>query len=133
MKRNLALGLLILRLSVGILMLLHGLAKFGGALTFIESMLIEKGIPGFLAYGVLVGEIIAPVAIIVGFRTRIAAFIFVINCLVAMLLAHSNEIFSMSEHGGWALELLGLYMFGALALVFTGGGTYAVSKTNTWD
>lgn len=133
MKKNNDLGLLILRITVSVLMLLHGISKFSGGLDFIKSMLSEKGIPEFIAYGVLVGEILAPIAIIIGFRTRIAAAIFAFNCLVAVLMAHSAEIFTMGEHGGWALELIGLYFFGALALFFTGAGNIAVSKNNQWD
>jgi putative oxidoreductase len=133
MRKNNDLGLLILRITISVLMLLHGISKFGGSLEFIKGMLAEKGIPDFIAYGVLVGEILAPIAILIGFRTRIAAAIYAFNCLVAVLMAHSSEIFSMGEHGGWAVELLGLYFFGALTLFFTGGGNIAVSKSNQWD
>lgn len=133
MRKNNNLGLLILRVTISVLMLLHGISKFSGGLEFIKSMLTEKGIPDFIAYGVLVGEILAPIAILVGFRTRIAAAIYAFNCLVAILMAHSADIFSMGEHGGWALELLGLYFFGALSLFFTGGGNFAISKSSNWD
>nr|WP_315239447.1 DoxX family protein [uncultured Flavobacterium sp.] len=133
MRKNNDLGLLILRITIGFLMLLHGFAKFSGGLEFISGMLVEKGLPGFFAYGVLVGEILAPIAILIGFRTRLAALIYAFNCLVAVLMAHSADIFKLGEHGGWALELLGLYFFGALALFFTGGGKLAVSKNNNWD
>lgn len=133
MRKNNDLGLLILRITIGLLMLLHGLAKFGGGLEFISGMLAEKGLPGFFAYGVLVGEILAPIAILIGFRTRLAALIYAFNCLVAVLMAHSADIFKLSEHGGWALELLGLYFFTALALFFTGGGKFALSKSSNWD
>jgi len=133
MKKNIDLGILILRISVGALMLLHGIGKLTGGLEFIQGMLSEKGIPGFIAYGSLVGEVLAPLAILVGFRTRIASSIFAFNCLVAILIVHSSEIFTLNEHGGWAIELLGLYLFGALILFFTGGGKYALSKNNIWD
>jgi putative oxidoreductase len=133
MRKNNDLGLLILRITVSVLMFLHGISKFGGSLEFIKGMLAEKGIPDFIAYGVLVGEILAPIAILIGFRTRIAAAIYAFNCLAAILIAHSSEIFSMGEHGGWALELIGLYFFGALTLFFTGAGNIAVSKNNQWD
>jgi len=133
MRKNNDLGLLILRISVSVLMLLHGISKFSGGLEFIKSMLVEKGLPDFIAYGVIVGEVVAPIAILIGFRTRIAAAIYAFNCLVAILMVHSADIFAMADHGGWALELLGLYFFGALALFFTGAGNIAISKTNKWD
>jgi putative oxidoreductase len=114
-------------------MLLHGIPKLSAGLEFIKSMLVEKGLPDFIAYGVLIGEILAPIAILIGFRTRIAAAVYAFNCLAAILLVHSSEMFSMGEHGGWAIELIGLYFFSALALFFTGAGNIAFSKNNKWD
>jgi putative oxidoreductase len=133
MKKKIDFGLLILRISLGALMFLHGIGKLNGGLEFIQGMLSKKGIPSFIAYGVLIGEIIAPLAILIGFRARIASIIYILNCLVAILLVHSNEIFTLSKNGGWAIELLGLYLFGAITLFFTGAGKYAVSKNNNWD
>ncbi|MDR6763754.1 MULTISPECIES: DoxX family protein [unclassified Flavobacterium] len=133
MRKNNDFGLLILRITIGFLMLLHGISKFKGGLDFISGMLVEKGLPGFFAYGVIIGEILAPILIIIGFRTRIAALILAFNCLVAVLMAHSQDIFKLSDHGGWELDLLGLYFFTAIALFFTGGGKFAASKSNKWD
>ncbi len=133
MEKNQDLGLLILRLTLGGLMLFHGIAKLIHGVGGIEGMLAAKGLPAFLAYGVYVGEIIVPILLIIGFRTRIAAIIFAFNMLVALLLAHSGDIFSLSQHGGWAVELIALFLFGAVALFFTGGGQYALSKNDQWD
>ena len=133
MKRNLNIGLLILRLNIGILMLMHGISKLVNGVSGIVHMLEDKGYPGFLAYGVYVGEVLAPLLIIAGFRTRIAAILFALNCIIAMLLAHPNDILRITKHGAWGVELLGLYLFCALVLVFTGGGKYAYSTSNRWD
>jgi len=133
MNKNIDAGLLILRLTLGGLMLFHGIAKVIHGIGGIQGMLSSKGLPGFFAYGVYVGEIIVPLLLIFGFRTRIAALIFAFNMLVAMLLAHSGDIFSLSKHGGWAVELIALFLFGAVALFFTGAGKYALSTSNKWD
>lgn len=132
-EKNLDLGLLILRLSVGILMLLHGIAKIQHGAGAIEGIVANAGLPSFIAYGVYIGEIVAPVFIILGLGTRLAALIFAFNCFTAAILAHSADIFTLSATGGWSVELLGLYFFGALALVFTGGGKYAFSRKYIWD
>lgn len=132
MGKNTNLGLLILRLSVGVLMALHGFAKLKGV-TGIEGMLTSAGLPSFLAYGVYITEIVAPVLIIVGYRTRLASVVYIFGVLFAIFLAHSSELFTLSKYGGWAVELLGLYLFGSLALFFTGGGKIALSSTNKWD
>ncbi|MFT3739370.1 MAG: DoxX family protein [Breznakibacter sp.] len=131
--KNTNLGLLILRLTIGVLMLLHGLAKLGHGVDGIAGMLEAKGIPGFIAYGVFIGEIIAPLALIVGYKTRLAAAVLLVNMLVITFMAHPNDIFALSEHGGWKLELVGFYLFGSLALLFTGGGKYAVCTKSAWD
>lgn len=132
MKKNTDVGLLILRIAIGALMLLHGIAKLKGV-SFIEGMLAEKGLPSVLAYGVYITEIIVPVLIILGFRTRLASVIYVFGVLVAILLVHSGDVFSLTPQGGWAIELLGLYLFGSITLFFTGGGRIAISNNNKWD
>ena len=133
LDRNTDLGILILRLSLGVLMILHGISKLMYGPGFIENIVTSAGLPSFIAYGVYVGEVIAPIFIILGYGTRIAAAIFAFNMIVAVGLVHGADIFTLSETGGWALELQGLYFFGALALVFTGGGKYALSNKHLWD
>ena len=85
MNRTDDLGKLVLRLTVGILILLHGIAKLSTGVGGIAGMLAGHGLPQQLAYGVYIGEIVAPVLLIVGFYTRPAAWIVVINMLVAHL------------------------------------------------
>ncbi|MBS3807161.1 MAG: DoxX family protein [Bacteroidales bacterium] len=131
--KNYNTGLLILRLSIGILMLFHGVDKILNGIEGIENMLETKGIPTFLAFGVYIGEVIAPVLLVIGFRARIAALLLTINMLVIIFIAHPSQILSLNQFGAWALELSGLYLFGALAIIFTGSGRYALSHKNMWD
>lgn len=133
LERNTDLGILVLRLSIGILMLMHGVAKLMHGTEGIAGMLEASGMPSFIAYGVYVGEVIAPLLIIIGLATRAAAVVFLFNMIVAVLMAHARDILTLSATGGWMIELQALYIFGALALVFTGGGKYAVSKKHLWD
>lgn len=132
LTKNSDVGLLILRMAIGLLMLLHGIAKFKGV-SFIEGMLTAKGLPAFLAYGVYVTEIIAPLLLIIGYRTRLASVVYLLGVLTAIFLVHAKDIFALTPHGGWGIELLGLYLFGAVSLFFTGGGQYAVSTQSDWD
>ncbi len=126
--QNDALGKLILRLSAGILMLFHGVAKVlhPESLGFIRSLLEGVDLPAALAYGVYVGEIIAPLMVILGIYSRIGGLIMAVNMVFAIWLAHSADIFSLTAHGGWAMELQGLYFFSSLAIIFLGSGRYAV-------
>ena len=127
-----SLGLLILRLSTGGLLLFHGVAKLLGGLSFVQGMLAAKGLPGFLAYGAVVGEVLAPLALILGLFTRGAAAVVAFNMLVAIAMTQLGSLCSVDPNtGGWAVELPMLYLLPALALVFTGGGRFSVS-TKTW-
>jgi len=125
---NDATGKLLLRLTVATLMLFHGIAKIihPGSLEFIESSLSSIGMPSAIAYGVYVGEVIAPLMIIAGFHARIGGLIVVANMIFAIVLAHTGDFFSLTQHGGWALELQAFYLFGGLAIVLLGSGKFAI-------
>ena len=132
MKNN-DLGLLIIRLSLGLLMLLHGIAKLTHGVDFLGDMFKNIGLPAFFAYSVYIGEVLAPLLIIAGFRTRLAGLIFAFTMVVAVGMAHTADIFKLSETGGLALELQTLYFLGGVALFFTGAGKYAASTNSKWD
>lgn len=127
MNRYDDIGKLVLRLSIGILLLMHGLHKLMHGIGGISAMVQANGLPLWVAYGVFIGEIIAPVLMIVGLMTRISAFVVVVNMLVAIYLAHSHQLFHLTKTGGWLLELQGLYLFGALAIALLGAGRFSVA------
>jgi len=132
MKKNTDIGLLILRITIAGLMLFHGVAKLGH-LDGIKNMVSSSGLPEFMGYGVYITEIIAPLLILIGLRSRLASFVFFLGMITIIFLAHSDTIFSISEKGALINELIYLYTFGALVLFFTGGGKYSVSTSNNWD
>ena len=122
------LGKLLLRLAVGGLILLHGISKLltPGSFDWIGGLLEGYGLPAVLAYGVLIGEIVAPVMAIFGWQTRLAGLLIAGNMLVAVLLAHTGQLFMLNDSGGWQLELQGMFFVGALALVLLGSGRMAI-------
>jgi putative oxidoreductase len=124
---NEELAKLILRLGVGGMMLFHGVAKMmhAGSVDFIMLRLAEAGLPGFIAYGVYVGEVIAPLMIILGLFSRHAAVLIVINMLFAILLVHTGDILALTKHGGWRLELQGFYLLCSVSIILLGSGRYA--------
>ena len=128
MLDNADLGKLILRLTVGGLMLFHGVQKImkPGVVEYIGDTLGGFGLPGFIAYGVFVGEVLAPLLIIVGYQVRAGALLIVINMVFAVLLMHTGDLLSLTQHGGWRLELQAFFLFGALAIAFLGNGRYAM-------
>jgi putative oxidoreductase len=121
-------GKLVLRVAIGLLVLLHGIFKITHGVGFVGAMLDKAGLPGFLAYGVYIGEVVAPLMMMLGVGARAGAAIVVANMLVALGLVHMGDLFVITKQGGWALELQGLYLFGALAVALLGAGRYSVMQ-----
>lgn len=120
-------GKLILRLALGALMLLHGISKLRSGIDGITSMVTAAGLPALVAYGVYIGEVVAPLLVLAGWYSRIGAGIIAINMLFALGLVHRADVFAFAESGGWALELQGMYLFTAMAIACLGPGRYSVN------
>lgn len=131
--KNKEIGIIIQRITIGFLILFHGIANMNSNYSFIKSLLNGIGFPEFISYAVFIGEIVAPILIIIGFRARLASLILAFNMLIAILMAHSSDIFSINQYGGWAIELQALYLFGAISIIFLGAGKYAISTNSKWD
>lgn len=111
-------GYNVLRIVVAGLMLLHGISKMSHGLGSIEGMLSGAGLPAFIAYGVLIGELVAPLLILANVLVAPAALVMAFNMIVAVALAHTSQFFTLGKSGGWSLELQGLFFFGSLAIAF---------------
>ncbi len=127
------LGRLLLRVTLGGLMLLHGLSKLAHGIEHIVEMVRSHGLPGFVAYGVFLGEAVAPILVILGLYTRPAALVMAVNMVVAILLAHTAIVGHLGGGGGWAIELQVRYLAGSLAVALLGGGRLSVSKGGRWS
>ncbi|HTJ05285.1 MAG TPA: DoxX family protein, partial [Caldimonas sp.] len=77
--RGIDTALLILRVVLGILVLLHGISKLPPPPKEIAAMLAQANLPAVLAWGVYLGEIVAPILLIIGVWTRLAAVLIAIN------------------------------------------------------
>ncbi|MHB1353073.1 MAG: DoxX family protein [Thiobacillus sp.] len=126
-KRN-DVGKLVLRPALGVMILLHGVAKLTHGIGPIAGMLAGIGMPGYIAYGVFAGEVLGPLLRIAGFYARIGAALIAVDMLFALALAHSDELAQLTEQGGWALELQGMFLFTAIALLLMGPGRISVNR-----
>ena len=108
----------LLSIGLGTLLLFHGIDKVINGIDDIISMLESVGIPyaNYVALGVFVGEIVAPLLLIAGQYVRTAGGIVAFTMLVAILLAHRNDILTLGDHGAWSIELPVLFMIGGLTL-----------------
>lgn len=127
-------GKLILRASLAVLILFHGVAKLINGTDFITGLVVKAGMPPALGYLVYVGEVIAPLLVLVGLMTRPAALVIAINMVVAVVLVHIPELLTLSKTGGWALELQGMLLAAALAVAFLGAGRYSIGgQSGRWN
>lgn len=127
-------GKLILRLMVGVLLLLHGIAKAKGGVDWMTPMLAAHHLPGFIRYGVYAGEIVAPILLIAGIFTRPAGAVVFLNMVFAVLLARTDALGLDPRGGSWGVELEALFAFGGLAVYCLGSGKYALSRgRGKWD
>ena len=129
-----SLGLLIIRVALGVTFFLHGSQKLfgwfgGGGITGTARYLEGLGIrPGrFWAILVGVGEFGGGVLIGIGYLTVLGAFLIIITMVVAISAAAGRHGF-WAQHGGYEYNLLIIAV--ALALIFTGPGMYSFDYTS---
>ncbi|WP_340198514.1 DoxX family protein [Ascidiimonas sp. W6] len=114
-------GLAILRIGMGALMITHGYGKFnmlinGGEIRFPSVLGMNSTLSLILA---VFGEFIAPILIVVGFKTKIAAIPAAITMAVAAFIVHGSDPLAKKE-------LALLYLIGFLAIAFLGGGKHSI-------
>lgn len=117
---------LLLRLALGVLIGLHGIGKLHTGPGMVLDLVVKAGLPSALGYLVYVGEIVAPLLLILGLWTRAAALAIAINMVVAILLIHTGQLFLLSKNGGYALELQAIYLTVAVAIALIGAGRFSM-------
>jgi putative oxidoreductase len=120
------LGKLLLRLSLGGLLLFHGVYKLLNGLDPIKSLLAAHNIPDSFAYGVYLGELVGPVLVIIGLFSRVGGFLILVSMIFAVVLADSANLVALAPNGGYALELQVFYLLGALTVMLLGAGRYSI-------
>ena len=118
-----SLGLLILRLSIGTMLIHHGYEKTADIQNFADAFVRPIGIPFpiLASYIAAYSEIYGSWLLIAGLFTRFAALSIVGTIGVAIYHAIVTAGFNI-----YLLELLVLYMGGALCILLLGGGDFAL-------
>lgn len=127
MLQNPDLAKLLLRVSLGILILFHGIHKVIHGISGIKAMMASSIFPTFFAYGVFVGELIAPIFIILGLYARVAAGVLAFNMFVAIYLAYGFSL-TLAKHGGISWELPLVYLIMSVLVILLGSGKYSVNS-----
>ena len=120
-------GATLLRLTLGTLLLSHGLLKiYGFTIPGTVAFFGQLGLPPIAAYLTIFGEVAGGTAIILGLFTRLAAALS-LPLLLGAVWAHSGNgwVFS-SPNGGW--EFPAFLVATASIVAFQGGGAFALSR-----
>jgi len=117
-------GIALLRIALGAMFLSHGLLKalvftLPGTAGFFESV----GFPGFLAYVVVPAEVLAGIALLVGFRTRLVAAATIPLLIGAASVHIGNGWLFSSANGGWEYPVY--LVVAAVAQSLLGSGAFA--------
>lgn len=124
------LGALILRVTLGVLLLIHGVVKFQGGIENIVGWFSSIGLPGFMAYGVALLEIVGGFALIIGFGTKLVAALVAILMIGAIITVKlSVGLLGNGQMAGYELDLAFLAM--AIYLVINGSKLLSVNQLIT--
>ena len=118
-------GLLILRISIGTMLIHHGYEKLADIENFADAFVRPIGIPFPIlsSYIAAYSEIYGSWLVIVGLFTRFAALSIVGTIGVAIYHAIVTAGFNI-----YLLELLILYMGGSLCIILLGSGDFALDR-----
>lgn len=117
-------GVALLRVALGLMFLAHGALKvFVFTLPGTAGFFASVGFPSFLAYIVVPAEILAGLALIVGFRTRLVAALTLPILIGAASVHFGNGWLFSAPKGGWEYPVY--LIVAALAQSLLGGGAFA--------
>ena len=127
--KNFDLGILFVRLGLGVCLSMHGFAKISHGVGDVKGILAKAGLPEIMAYGSYVGEVIAPIMIILGIFSRVGALLVIGTSLTIMYVYHGlGNLLELTNVGGFKAEILYLYIALSLCIIFNGSGKYAIRK-----
>lgn len=125
-----SLGKLVLRLTVGGLLLMHGVHKLLDGIDPIKHMLAAHGLPDALGYGVYLGEVVGPILVILGLFSRVGGLLIVADLIVAVVLARMADLLVITSAGSHALETEVFFLFGGVAVILLGAGSLSLGGGN---
>lgn len=112
------------RVFLSALFLLSGLGKIG-AYTATAGFMASQGVPGWLLPLVIATEVLLPLAIIAGWKTRAAAFLLAGYTLIAALIFHTHFVDQNQLINFWKnVAITG----GLLLLVVHGAGPLSLDQ-----
>lgn len=120
---------LLLRVSMGILFILHGayLKIFVFSMVGVSQYFDGLGLPGWFGWLVMLYETIGGVALILGVYSRWVALFLGVHLLFAAYLGHGANGWLFSNEGG-GYEYPVMWAIACFALTLLGDGNYALKS-----
>jgi putative oxidoreductase len=115
-------GALILRVTLGVIFLSHGFVKFQGGIENVAGWFESIGLPGFMAYGVAIIEVIGGIALILGLGTKVVSLLFSLILLGAIV----KVKFAAGFLDGYAYDLILLAI--AIHLTMNGSKLFSLEQ-----
>jgi putative oxidoreductase len=122
-------GALLLRVSMGILFILHGvyLKAFVFGMTGTGKFFASMGLPDWFAWVVLLYETIGGLALIFGIYARWVALFLGVHLLVVVYVAHAGNGWLFTNKGG-GYEFPLFWAIACFALTLLGDGAYSLKS-----
>ena len=143
-QANEDMGKLILRVTVGALIVFHGLALATGD-TGIPNRLVAWGLPAQLMWLGFIAEFFGGLMMILGVYARLGGLLVGVFMCMALFMSHvglmgsQNHLFMVANNPAgnhwdhYFLETQMFYLLGAFAVFFLGAGKYGLNKGGDWN
>ncbi|MBT8271784.1 MAG: DoxX family protein [Flavobacteriaceae bacterium] len=122
MKPDSKLALTVLRVGFSLLMLRHGIPKinmlFESPIEFADPIGVGPLVSLILT---LIGEVVCPILILIGIKTRLATIPVIITMLVAAFIVHGSDPFQKKE-------MAILFALGFIVILIGGPGKFSIDK-----
>jgi putative oxidoreductase len=143
-QSNEDLGKLVVRLTVGILIVFHGLALATGDMG-IPNNLVRWGFPAELKWIGFLIEFFGGLGMILGVYARLGGFLLGIFMIIALIMAHAglmgsqNHLFMVANNPAgnhwdhYFLETQMFYLLGGFSVALLGAGRYGLNIGGNWN
>jgi len=118
------LGLLVLRMSLGLIFFSHGYPKLAHSGAGMQSFFVQHGLPGYFVYISGVLEVFGAILLVLGLFTRAAALLLAIEMAVAIWKVHSTGSYLAVHNYEFPLAILA----GSFALATVGAGSFSLDR-----
>ena len=126
-------GALVLRVALGVMFIAHAYLKFGVfTVPGFAGFLGQVGLPGFLAWPIILAEVLGGLAILTGFYSRYVSLLLLPILLGALSIHAPNGWVFNAPNGGW--EYPAFLALTAFAHALIGDGALALkSGRSEWQ